>query len=185
MMIRLMRSATSVALRIVVFGALATLAVLGIGPHTGRYQVLTVLTGSMRPTAPPGAVVFDVPTPLSTLKVGDVITYQIPVDDHRVVTHRIVSIKDAGTNTPTVRTKGDANTGADPWQATLGGATAWKMRAAVPAAGFAIVWLRRPAIHRLTMHLAPALMAAVWIWMIWGRGTRRPVEAESDVAVAA
>ena len=80
------------AARAAILLAVAMFLVLVIGPLTGRYRTLTVLTASMRPTFAPGAVVISVPEPIDRIAAGDVITYAIPVDDHRVVTHRVVEV---------------------------------------------------------------------------------------------
>jgi signal peptidase len=67
------------------------------------------MTGSMRPTLPPGTLVVVRPTPPTQIGVGDVITYQLRSGDPTVVTHRVVR---QGINTrhqTLLRTKGDAN----------------------------------------------------------------------------
>lgn len=145
-------------------------AALAIGPHTGRYRTLTVLTGSMRPSAPPGSVVVVTPIPLSQVRPGMVLTYQIPVLDHRVVTHRVVTVKDQGTTHPTITTKGDANGAPDPWEATLGGGPAWQERFALPHVGALVQALRSPAVHAVAVWGVPSLLAALWLVRIWGGG---------------
>lgn len=145
---------------------LLTLLAIGIGPPTGAYQVRTVLTGSMRPTMPEGSVVMVVPVPPSRLRVDDVITYRIPVEDRRIVTHRIVEIIEAGPE-PVVRTKGDANNAPDQWVARLRGAEAWRVQLSVPKVGHLLGLLRRPAVFKLTVLLAPALLALASVVRIW------------------
>jgi signal peptidase len=142
------------------------LLALGIGPRTGLYRTLTVLSGSMTPGIPVGAVVIDSPERPQDLRVGQVITYQIPVDDHRVVSHRVVKIL-AGGPTPVVQTKGDANASPDPWMAQLGGSVVWRVRATIPKLGLAIVALRTPAARRVFLLVIPVLLAAVWLGDIW------------------
>jgi signal peptidase len=164
--LRTARGAARAALLAVLALALATMAFVGLGPMTGRYRVLTVLSGSMRPVAPTGSIVIDTPIPLARVRVGDVITYQIPVGDRRVVTHRVIQLRQGGA-TPVVVTKGDANAAPDPWVAALHGATAWKMRTAIPGVGSFIRWLRSPEVHRVATLLVPLLLAAVWLSVIW------------------
>lgn len=149
-----------VALSLVAFGVLA------VGPRTGRYQTATVLTASMRPTMPEGSMVVTTPVDPAGLRVGDVITYRIPVEDRRIVTHRVVELHEPGP-TPVVRTKGDANNGADPWTARLTGGTVWKARVAVPKVGYATVWLRQPQVRTLFVLFVPFLLAALWLKDIW------------------
>ena len=67
-------------------------------------------------------MVISPPLDVEDVTVGMVITYHIPIDDHRVVTHRVVSVQHAADGTVTVQTKGDANTAVDPFTAVLIGA---------------------------------------------------------------
>jgi signal peptidase len=128
--------------------ALLVLLLLGLLPHTGWYRTETVLSGSMRPTFAPGDLVVVTPERLADVRVGQMISYHIPVDDHHVQTHRVVAVLRRGGQT-FVRTKGDANNARDPWLARLNGTTAWRVRAVVPKAGWGIVWLRSPRIRTL------------------------------------
>jgi len=167
------RRVTQQLLAAILFVAVAISALfflfVGAGPRTGHYRVVTVLTGSMRPTAPPGAMIVVTPIPLRDVRTGMVLTYHIPVLDHRVVSHRIIEVKDAGTDHPTIRTKGDANNGPDPWTATLQGTTAWRMRAAIPRLGSVVRWLRSPAVHRVSTFAVPVALAIIWLGAIWRR----------------
>lgn len=148
--------------------ALLLLLAVGIGPRTGWYQTVTVLTGSMRPTMPEGSVIVTTPMPASEVRVGDVITYRIPVEDRRVVTHRVVQIVRSGAQ-PLVRTKGDANKGPDTWVAELKGGTVWTARATVPGAGFVFEWLRQPQTRQLLVLGIPFLLVALLLRDIWRR----------------
>lgn len=156
--------------RVLGFAVLATtilaLLAIGIGPRTGAYQVRTVLTGSMRPTIPEGSLVVVTPVRLSDLRVDDVITYRIPAEDRRIVTHRIVEIKVSGDH-PVVVTKGDANRDRDPWVAHLRGDRAWRASLSVPKVAFVLELLRRPALRLATVLVAPALLAVVSLVNIW------------------
>ncbi len=157
------------------------LAVLGLGPHTGRYQVVTILSGSMGATAPAGAVAFSTPMPTGAVRVGDVITYSIPVERSevargtagRVVTHRVVEVVEAG-DAPVVRTRGDANEAVDPWLARRDPGVAWKVRFSVPWLGHGLSFLRRPAVQLLLVRTIPFLVAVLWLKEIWGWSARRP-----------
>lgn len=144
--------------------AVLVFAFLVIGPHTGRYGTLTVLTASMRPTFPPGSVVVVVPTPVTQVKVGDVITYAVPAEDHHVVTHRVIEVVEPGV----VRTRGDANGADDPWVARLRGKTAWKVRAGLPGVGYVIQAMRGPS-SRLVCIMATLMAALVGLRAIWRR----------------
>jgi signal peptidase len=147
--------------------AVAVFLFLAVGPRFLGYQTSTMLTGSMSPLINPGDVVVTVDTPVSDLNVGDIITYHIPVEDHRVETHRITEITRDADGATTVRTKGDANNGADPWAATLAGSHADRHAFTVPYLGHGIRALREPVVLNTLMYGAPAaavlmLMSAIW-----------------------
>lgn len=148
--------------------AVLLLLVVGIGPRTGRYQTVTVLTGSMRPSMPEGSVIVTTPMPARDVRVGDVITYRIPVEDHRIVTHRVVELVRGG-NRPIVRTRGDANREPDTWVAGLEGGTVWTARATVPQVGYVLEWLRRPHTRQVLVLGIPVLLVALSLRDIWRR----------------
>src|SRR4051812_12666954 len=75
---------------LMLMAALAFL-VLAVGPHVLGYRTMTMLTGSMAPRISPGDVVLSTPVAVADITPGMVISYHIPIDDHRVVTHRVVS----------------------------------------------------------------------------------------------
>lgn len=156
--------------------AVLLLLVVGVGPRSGRYQVLTVLTGSMRPHMPEGSVVLSTPVEVDRIAVGDVITYRIPVEDRRVVTHRVIEVVEAGV----VRTQGDANKDPDTWTARLKGQRVWQARADVPAVGYVLERLRQPATSRMLVLAVPFLLAGLWLRDIWAT---KEEEAPAGAAV--
>jgi signal peptidase len=139
---------------------------IGVGPLTGHYRVITVLTGSMRPGMPPGALVVSVPEPVSSLRVGQVLSFQAPTPEHQTVTHRVIQIV---STSPVVkiRTKGDANVKPDPWVAQIEGNTLWQERMAIPNAGRVINLLRQPILHKLTVDAIPFVVALIVLSSIW------------------
>lgn len=164
--VRVVRALASVVVWVVAFGCFAFLVAVGIGPRTGRYSTLTVLSGSMRPGIPEGSVVLVTPERPDQVRVGQILTYAIPEGDHHVVSHRVIEIVQGGAH-PVIRTRGDANNTPDPWVAQINGDTAWHVRFAVPAVGQAIHWLRRPLVHKVSVLVSPALLAVVWLVGIW------------------
>ena len=143
---------------------------LAVGPRFLGYQTSTMLTGSMAPLINPGDVVVSVPMPVSSLKTGDIITYKIPVEDQRVETHRIVELKRNADGGTTLRTKGDANNGADPWQATIQGDTVDVHTATVPYLGTIIRSLRAPAVLMVLTYVAPGVLVLMLLAKIWRKG---------------
>lgn len=147
--------------------AIAAFLLLAVGPRLFGYQTSTMLTGSMAPLINPGDVVVTAPTPVKDIRAGEVITYHIPVEDHRVETHRVMEVLTNKDGSIAVRTKGDANDGVDPWTATLGGPTVDKHVLTVPYVGQAIRTLRQPAVLNTLMYGAPAVLVIGLLASIW------------------
>ena len=151
---------------VAVAGSLATLAAAVGGPALGLYRVETVLSGSMRPAFAPGDLLVVTPEPTARVRVGQVISYAIPVGDRHVESHRVVRILHGGPH-PVILTKGDANAAPDPWRARLTDSTAWRVRFVLPSVGRVLIWLRQPLLRDLLVLGLPALLAAQWLIQIW------------------
>ena len=139
---------------------------LGVGPWTGQYRVITVLSGSMAPHYPVGALLVSTPEPVEQAKVGQVISYNAPVPGQPVVTHRLIQVDQVGSRLM-IRTRGDANTAADPWTAQIDRGPLWRTRFAVPYLGFIIRQLRRPGVHATTVLVLPGLYGLLAVFSIW------------------
>jgi signal peptidase len=158
------------SLRALVAAAVLAFLGLAVGPHVLGYRTMTMLTGSMAPNIEPGDVVVSTPLDVQDVEVGMVITYHIPIDDHRVVTHRVIEVDHTADGTVSVRTQGDANDAPDPWTAVLTGDTAYQVQAVVPEIGNVITALRNDTLSTLFVQLLPV---ALGIWMlvaIWRPG---------------
>lgn len=162
----LRRTVTALTTTVLVAAALAFL-MLAIGPRVFGYQTSTMLTGSMSPLINPGDIVITQPVPLAEIKVGDIITYHIPVEDQRVETHRITELTTNTDGTVSVQTKGDANNGIDPWLATFQEKTVDRHIATIPYAGHAIRALRTPIVLNTLMYGAPAILVLGLLTSIW------------------
>ena len=147
--------------------AVLTFALLAVGPHVFGYRTMTMLTGSMAPEIDPGDVTIVTPIAISEVTEGMVITYHRPIEDHSLVTHRVISVQKAANGTVTVNTKGDANAAADPWTATLNGDTAYGVRGVVPILGHVIEALRAPIVAQVLLYGAPALLVGWLLLTIW------------------
>ncbi|MEA5454900.1 signal peptidase I [Sinomonas sp. JGH33] len=162
--------------------AAAAFLFLAVGPRFLDYQTSTMLTGSMAPLINPGDVVVGVKTPTSDLKVGDVITYQIPVQDQRVETHRIATITRNAAGAAIITTKGDANNGPDPWTAVITDTSVYTTAAVVPHLGDAIRAVRSPAVRSVLTFGAPALLVAMLLVSIWRRPAAGPARKDRHAA---
>jgi signal peptidase I len=163
---RALRGLANVAVWALALACCAFFVAVGIGPRTGRYATMTVLSGSMTPTIPVGAVVVITPLRPSDIRVGQILTFAVPDGAGKIVSHRVVEV-DHGDGRPMIRTQGDANQAPDPWLAEIDGDTAWQVRYAVPHLGLLINWLRQPLVHRISVFLFPAMLAVVCLFDIW------------------
>ena len=177
------RIAGRAALRSSLAVSLLLLALVGIVPLTGWYRCVTVLTASMRPTMAAGSVVISTPEPPSAVRVGQVITFQAPVEGHPVVTHRVVEVVSRGRH-PRVRTQGDANPSPDPWVARLATGPVWKARAELRGLGTVIRALRSPWVHRLSVLVAPAVFLGLALGAIWGPDRGRQLGGAANAPIA-
>ena len=158
--------------------AVLVFAVLAVGPHMLGYRTMTMLTASMAPEIDPGDVTIVTPIAISEVTEGMVITYHKPIEDHSLVTHRVVSVETAANGTVTVQTKGDANEAIDPWTATLEGDTAYEVRAVIPELGHLIQALRAPVVTQVLLYGAPTLLVGWLLMSIWRPA--RTDEAEEE-----
>ncbi|GLY27455.1 signal peptidase I [Kineosporia sp. NBRC 101731] len=147
--------------------AFALFLFLAVGPHLFPYQTMTMLTGSMVPTINPGDVAVDTRTSIYDLKPGDIITYRIPVEDHRIVSHRIITVTTETNGSVTVQTKGDANPSNDPWTANFTSGTMWRVDTVIPKIGEGIRFFREPGVARVTVYVAPVVGAVLALSIIW------------------
>lgn len=159
----------------IIVAAAAVLVAAVVVPTIAGGTALTVLTGSMRPGMPPGTLVVVRPTEPSTLRIGDVVTYQIESGKPAVVTHRIVGLSFDGRGRRLFTTRGDANGSDDP-QTVRAVQIRGEKWYSVPYLGWvnALLSPQERGIGRL------AIAAALFVYALWmlissirGRHTRR------------
>jgi signal peptidase len=144
----------------------AVFVALAVLPHFGWYRPVTVLSGSMQPTFSAGDLIIARPEPLRGVRVGQVISYHVPVGDRQVETHRVIRILQGGAN-PVVQTQGDANNSRDPWTAKLHGRQAWRLSLVIPHAGYVVNALRGRTLHVAAVIVAPALILLLFLAGLW------------------
>jgi signal peptidase len=79
-----------------------------------QQRAAVVLTGSMTPALPRGALAFTIPIEPGKVKVGDIIAFSSKQDPDTTTSHRVVEVV-INEGEISFRTKGDANEEADPW----------------------------------------------------------------------
>lgn len=171
--------------------ALLALLSMTVGPRVFGYRTATMLTGSMAPGIVPGDVIVDTQEPVNRVAIGQIITYHIPVEDHRVESHRVIWVGHDKAGHVLIRTKGDANPIADPWTAQLGTGPVWRVRGVVPMAGTVIRALRDPMVHTALVLVLPAALVVALLVSIWSKDPQekdrqeQDAEDRSDVSAAA
>ncbi|HEY8136104.1 MAG TPA: signal peptidase I [Candidatus Limnocylindrales bacterium] len=127
----------------------------GIAIRVADLHLAPVLSNSMQPAFSAGDLVITQTVPISSIRVGDVITF-VPPGGGRSVIHRITSMQDG-----VVTTRGDANSTDDPWRATLAGPTTDRLVAVLPYAGW-LTELQRPALLLAGLLAGLAFVIALW-----------------------
>lgn len=160
------------------------LAAILLVPAALGLQRYVIVSGSMSGTYDRGSIVFDKEVPVADLEVGDSITYQPPpnASPEELVTHRIVWIGANEQGEKTFRTKGDANTVADPWTFTLDKPEQAKVAFSVPYVGYLLAGLSIPVVRMLAIGVPAVLVAFLILAGIWrdaGEEARRR-QAESN-----
>ena len=125
-------------------GVIAVAATLVVAvaamPSVTPLRTQLIVSGSMDPTIPVGALVVTAPLE-EQAAVGDIITFANPFRDGTVV-HRVVAIE-VGAEASHYVTKGDANDTTDGWRIPVTGATG-KVVAVIPYVGYGLGTMQRP-----------------------------------------
>ena len=148
---------------IVVVGVAAV--AIGILVFVANLHFQTVTSNSMQPTFSAGDVVVTQAVPVSSVRVGDVISFYPPGKTEPVI-HRITSLKTTAAGA-VITTRGDANPVDDLWLATLQGTTAYRLVGVVPFIG----WLTD--IRGLLLIVAGLLVLLVLVRQVTRKGVRK------------
>ncbi|MBN9208044.1 MULTISPECIES: signal peptidase I [Microbacterium] len=174
--VRMIAAGLSWALLVIV--ALIAIVVIAVPAVTGS-RAYTVLTGSMVPLYPPGTLVVVRPVDPSTLRTGDVVTYQLESGKPAVVTHRIVGIGASGDGAPLFLTRGDANN-VDDAKPVLAAQVVGKLWYAVPYIG----WINNILVGDWRMWVIPIVVGALLLYgvvtLISAHRDRRRARAAAD-----
>lgn len=83
--------------------------------NLGGFMMFRVVTGSMEPTIPVGALLVTRQVDIHTIELGDIICFRTQASEiwGQIVTHRVVGIEQTPLGTLLLETKGDANLVAD------------------------------------------------------------------------
>jgi signal peptidase I len=145
----------------------------------GGLQLLAVMSGSMEPTIQVGGIVGVLPTPASSLQVGDVITFANQSQPDVLVTHRIVSIDERG-GQELLTTRGDANDSADAVAVPATRAVG-RVEFTAPWLGYAMVWLASPLAKAAILGISVLGLVLPSL----KRPSSKPAEVETQTAAIA
>jgi signal peptidase len=94
---------------LLILGVAAVIGVAVLVPRVGGGTPYTVLTGSMRPSYPPGSLIVSRPVDTADIQIGDPITFQLKSGEPAVVTHRVIATRLGEDGKLEFLVKGDAN----------------------------------------------------------------------------
>jgi signal peptidase len=161
----------------VAIASLVLAAVLAtLGARLFGYSPCIMYGGSMGSTAPMGSVAFIKDVPAESLQVGDVIVFRPPSsgEARQPVMHRIVSVEEAD-GQRVIKTKGDANESADPWELRLTG-EGGRLVFVVPYAGYLLWFLQTRVAWTLLVLPLTAYLGFLALRRIWAPPGRRHTE---------
>ena len=163
----------------VVMVLVVLLALTLVGGRLFGMQTYAVLSGSMEPAYPTGALLYVRKVDPADIQPGQVITFLL--DEHTVATHRVVEVipdpEEAGIYR--YRTKGDANEATDAGlvhcRSVLGTPVA-----CVPYLGYVITWIQNPPGTYIAISAAAVLLLLVFLPDLFAEDKKKPApDAES------
>jgi signal peptidase I len=158
-----------------VAGAVVTLVAGYATLLVAGYRPVAVYSGSMRPTLGVGSLAVDRVVGASSVRVGDVITFDDPVVKGRLVTHRVVQIVPTKEGLA-YRTKGDANAARDPWAVRLDGQVG-RVAFEVPIAGYVLYYAHTREVRGALIAISSVLFLLAALRRIWRSETAAEARA--------
>lgn len=163
----------------VVMVLVVLLALTLVGGRLFGMQTYAVLSGSMEPAYPTGALLYVRKVDPVDIQPGQVITFLL--DEHTVATHRVVEVipdpEEAGIYR--YRTKGDANEAADAGLVHCKNVLGTPV-ACVPYLGYVITWIQNPPGTYIAISAAAVLLLLVFLPDLFAEDKKKPApDAES------
>ncbi len=163
----------------VVMVLVVLLALTLVGGRLFGMQTYAVLSGSMEPAYPTGALLYVRKVDPADIQPGQVITFLL--DEHTVATHRVVEVipdpEEAGIYR--YRTKGDANEAADAGLVHCRNVLGTPV-VCVPYLGYVITWIQNPPGTYIAISAAAVLLLLVFLPDLFAEDKKKPApDAES------
>jgi signal peptidase len=155
-----------------VFAVVTLLAT--VGPKVLPYRTYAVMSASMVPAIPVGALTVEQRVDPYQLRVGDVISFQEPGRSNRTITHRVSAIHEAAAGFR-LTTKGDANNSVDGWPVQTRDPL-WRVSFAVPLLGYIFGSMTMPAGRAVFVLLPAAVLILLLLYEVLkpGMAAQRP-----------
>ena len=163
----------------VVMVLVVLLALTLVGGRLFGMQTYAVLSGSMEPAYPTGALLYVRKVDPADIQPGQVITFLL--DEHTVATHRVVEVipdpEEAGIYR--YRTKGDANEAAEAGLVHCKNVLGTPV-VCVPYLGYVITWIQNPPGTYIAISAAAVLLLLVFLPDLFAEDKKKPApDAES------
>lgn len=163
----------------VVMVLVVLLALTLVGGRLFGMQTYAVLSGSMEPAYPTGALLYVRKVDPADIQPGQVITFLL--DEHTVATHRVVEVipdpEEAGIYR--YRTKGDVNEAADAGLVHCKNVLGTPV-VCVPYLGYVITWIQNPPGTYIAISAAAVLLLLVFLPDLFAEDKKKPApDAES------
>lgn len=152
----------NVTLGLVMFLVMFLAITVFVLPLAFGWRLVVVLSGSMEPALPVGALIVTEPVDPAHVSVGDIIFYRAPIEPDVMITHRVVEVLDG--DSPGFRTQGDANEEEDNFIVPAENATG-RVRLSVPRVGYILSHTGQFVRTRLGLGLLMGLPAGLLIAM--------------------
>jgi signal peptidase I len=159
---------------LVVWGVFGFLTVVGASvaaPAAVGLHSFAVLSGSMEPTLNVGDVVVDRRVQPLDVRPGDIVTFRDPDDATKLLTHRVVQLRVAGSKAYVV-TKGDANHGVERWSIPVAGKLG-RVEFRIPKLGYVLMRMGGRNGRLLLIALPALLLGLFELKRLWLPKERR------------
>ena len=144
--------------------ALTLLAALLLATVAG-YRPLVDHSDSMRPAIRAGDLLITRAEPATKIHVGEIVSFDDPGLNRRLVTHRVVAI-DAAAQRIDFLTRGDANATPESWSVNRHASVA-TLDLRIAGVGRAVAWLADPWARTILLTLVALVLSTAMLRRIW------------------
>ncbi len=144
--------------------ALILLAALVVATVAG-YRPLVDYSDSMRPAIRAGDLVITHAEPATSIRVGEIVSFDDPDLNGKLVTHRVVGIHRLAARIDFL-TRGDANPVPESWSVARRGSVG-TVADRIPGAGRAVAWMTDPWVRTAVLTLVALVLSVALLRRIW------------------